>query len=97
MTQENIEKEMAEAAGITKEQANIALNKTLEIIQREIGQDGGIRIYNLGRFSSAWSKERIGRNPKTGEAITIAAKWRLKFTPAKRLKEAVAALPPFEG
>jgi DNA-binding protein HU-beta len=46
-------------------------------------------ISGFGTFSIVKRKARKGRNPKTGEAIKIAARVLSKFKPAKAFKEAV--------
>lgn len=50
-----------------------------------------LAITDLGKFGSAQRAAKTGRNPKTGEAIQIAAKRAPKFSPAKALKDAAAA------
>ena len=48
-----------------------------------------IPLLGLGKMYVLQTKARMGRNPATGEIIQIAAKKRVRFTPAKTLKEAV--------
>ena len=50
-----------------------------------------LAITDLGKFGTAQRAAKTGRNPKTGEAIQIAAKRAPKFSPAKALKDAAAA------
>lgn len=45
--------------------------------------------HSLGKLKVTDTKERQGRNPATGETITIPAGKRVKFMPAKGLKEAI--------
>ena len=46
-----------------------------------------VKIAGFGTYKVAKRKARIGRNPRTGEQIQIAASQKVKFLPAKALKE----------
>ena len=59
------------------------------VIAESLAAGGEVVVPSLGKFSVKESAERTGRNPATGEAITIAAKRSPKFTPAKPLKDAL--------
>ncbi len=48
-----------------------------------------IPLLGLGKMYVRQTKARLGRNPATGETINIPAKRKVRFTPAKALKEAV--------
>lgn len=48
-----------------------------------------IPFFGLGKMYVRKTKPRLGRNPATGEPIQIPARKRIRFTPAKALKEAV--------
>lgn len=54
-----------------------------------LSHDQEVSFAGLGKFSVKHKAERQGRNPSTGEAITIPAKRAVHFSPAKALKEAV--------
>ena len=49
--------------------------------------DDSVKIAGFGTYKVAKRKARIGRNPRTGEQIQIAASQKVKFLPAKALKE----------
>jgi len=61
----------------------------LNMINRTLKKREEIFISGFGTFTIVKRKARKGRNPKTGEAIRIAAKILPKFKPAKAFKEAV--------
>jgi DNA-binding protein HU-beta len=48
-----------------------------------------LRLAGLGVFRKRKLQARVGRNPATGEQIKIPARTRLRFTPAKALKDSV--------
>jgi DNA-binding protein HU-beta len=56
---------------------------------RELKKEGSIRFAGLGIFRKRKLKARVGGNPATGEQIKIPARTRLRFTPAKALKDSV--------
>ncbi len=87
---------MAVAAGITKVQAEKALNGFIAETTAAIKAGDKVTLVGFGTFSSVTRKARTGRNPQTGKAIKIAAKTSGKFTPGKALKDlkAKAAAKP---
>lgn len=81
---------MAKEAKISKEKASIALNALIEGIQETLkSEDGVVRLTGFGTFSKIHRNERKGRNPGTGEEITIPAQNSVKFKPGKKLKDAI--------
>lgn len=81
---------MAKEANITKEKAGIALNSLIEgILETLKTDDGKIQLTGFGTFLTVQKEERKGRNPGTGEEITIPAQKVVKFKPGKVLKDAV--------
>ena len=76
-------------ATLTKKEAAEAIEIFINTIKRTLKKRDKIFISGFGTFSIVKRKARKGRNPKTGEAIKIAAKFTPKFKPAKAFKEAV--------
>ncbi len=60
------------------------------IIAVELDAGRFVRIPGFGTFDTVRSKARMGRNPGTGEPISIPAKNRPRFKPAKALRDRVA-------
>ena len=73
--------------GITKKQAAEAFDATVETIASLLKQGERVQIPGLGSFSVSRRDARTGRNPKTGEAIQIAASNVAKFKAGKDLKD----------
>ena len=63
----------------------------LTAIADEIGVGCAIPLGHLGSFKMKDVPARAGRNPKTGEALKIAACMRVKFTPSAAWKRAVSS------
>jgi len=74
---------------ISKADVNAFLESLNFVITESLAAGGEVALPSLGKFAVKESAERTGRNPATGETITIAAKRTPKFTPAKALKDAV--------
>ena len=82
-------KAMAANSGMTLGDAENALNGLVRTVTDELKAGGSITIAGFGTFAVGERAERTGRNPKTGEAITIAAAKTPKFKAGKGLKDAV--------
>lgn len=80
---------IAENSGLTKADAEKALDGTLKAIEDALKAGDDIRLIGFGNFEVKTRGERTGRNPKTGEKITIAATKAVVFKAGKALKEAV--------
>lgn len=77
--------------GATQKDMAIALDAILESIKEELSKGGKVTLVGFGNFEVAERAERQGRNPKTGEAMTIAASKAPKFKAGKAFKDAVNA------
>lgn len=82
---------ISQRTGLSQADAGKALAAALDIIQEELVRGGDVRFIGFGTFGVTERAERQGRNPQTGESITIAACRLPKFTAGAKLKEAVAA------
>ena len=78
---------VASSAGISKTQASDAVEAVFGSISGELSSGGEVRLVGFGTFMVANRKATTGRNPRTGESIQIAASQKVKFLPAKALKE----------
>lgn len=89
MTKDNLIEALVKKIGVSKNQANDCLNVLLDEIIKSLSRGEEVVLTGFGRFRVVQRKERDGRNPKTGEAIKIAAKKAPIFKPGSILKEAV--------
>jgi DNA-binding protein HU-beta len=89
MTQSQVAAHLADKVNISKKDAKTTLEELTSLVVRELKKEGSLRLAGLGIFRKRKTKARMGRNPATGEAIKIPARTRLRFTPAKALKDAV--------
>ena len=88
MKKKDLVNEVAKATLIKKEAAE-AMEIFLGTIKKTLKKRDKIYLSGFGTFSVVKRKARKGRNPKTGEAVKIAAKFMPRFKPARAFKEAV--------
>jgi DNA-binding protein HU-beta len=89
MNQTDLIAAVAERAGLSKADAGKALEALVGAITDTLKQGDEVRISGFGTFGVSERGERQGRNPQTGEAITIGASKAAKFTVGKAVKEAL--------
>ena len=80
---------VAEKSGITKKDAERVVNATFETIAAELKKGGKVQLSGFGIFELKAREARVGRNPRTKEAIQIPATKVPTFKPSKVLKEIV--------
>ena len=93
MTKAELIDKLANKVGINKTQAESFLSSFTELVLNTLREEERFALANFGTFSLSQRKERQGRNPKTGEPITIAACKVVRFHPGKQLREAVDKKP----
>ena len=74
----------------SKKEAGHAVEIVFDSIVRNIQKGEDVTINDFGKFKKVDRKARKGRNPFTGETIMIKASKKVRFLPAKALKEVVA-------
>ena len=80
---------IATKAGLTKADANRALDATLEAIEGALVKGDKVPLVGFGTFAVSKRNSRNARNPRTGEAITIPARRAVTFKPGTALKDKV--------
>lgn len=91
MTKAELVTQIAEKANITKASAERTLNAFLDSVQEVLVKEGKLTLTGFGTFAVETRMERKGRNPRTGDEITIPASKMVKFRPGKILKDSVKA------
>lgn len=89
MSKSALANELAEATGTNKKTAGQFLESLISIAYREAKKNGEFTIPGIGKLVKQQRKARMGRNPKTGEPMKIAAKTVVKFRVAKAAKDSV--------
>ena len=80
---------IADKSGLTKKDAEAALNAYTEVVTDALKSGDKVQLIGFGTFEVRERAARQGRNPHTGEAIEIAAAKAPAFKPGKALKDAI--------
>ena len=80
---------VAQETELKKKEAEAAVNAALDAIAAALKDGDKVQLIGFGTFDVKEAAAREGRNPKTGEAITIPASKRPGFAPSKALKDLI--------
>lgn len=89
MTKADLVDLIYERAGSSKKQAGEIAEEVFAIIRHSLCHGGRVKISGFGTFVVGNKKARRGRNPRTGEALTIDSRRVLSFKPSQVLKSLV--------
>ena len=89
MTKADFVDRVADNAGLSKKQAGDALDAVLTSIENALKSGDDVTFTGFGKFHVAERGAREGRNPRTGETMTIAASKVPRFTAGSGLKKAI--------
>ncbi len=89
MTKDELVTKMAEKSGLTKAETKEALKALLETVKETLASGEEISLVGFGSFKVTERSERQGKNPATGEIITIPASKSPTFKAGKSFKDAV--------
>lgn len=91
MTKTELIGRMAEAAGISRDQARLALEAFTDQVTGSLVQGRDVRLVGFGSFIAVDRKAGVARNPQTGEQIARPASRTARFRPGEGLKSALNA------
>jgi DNA-binding protein HU-beta len=80
---------VAEKTGAARKDTEQMVNAMLEVISDELAAGGRVQLVGFGAFETKHREPRIGRNPKTKEAVNIPATTVPVFKAGKALKEKI--------
>ncbi|MDC7783988.1 HU family DNA-binding protein [Priestia megaterium] len=83
---------VATKSELTKQDSRKAVDALFETISNTLAKEEKIQLIGFGTFEVRERSERTGRNPQTGEEMTIPASKVPAFKPGKELKEAIKSL-----
>jgi DNA-binding protein HU-beta len=90
MLKAELVRNVKERAGLASlAQAEAAYDSLLEVIAEVLKTEGSLALFGFGSFKVVSRAARKGRNPRTGEELTIPASKIVKFMPGKNLKEGI--------
>ncbi len=80
----------AEKANLSKKDTEAAVNAVIDVITEALKKDDKVQLVGFGSFETRKRAARVGRNPKTKEAIKIPASKVPAFKAGKALKDSIA-------
>ena len=89
MTKQMLVNYIAEETGLTKADATRALDAMMNGIVEGLKTEGKVALTGFCTFATQHKEARQGRNPRTGEAVTIPARTAVSIKAGAKLKEAV--------
>ena len=91
MTKKDFIEKYATKTGVSKKAAGEYVEAFLETVEAALVSEGSVQFVGWGTYEVKATAARKGRNPKTGEAISIPAKKAVKFKVGKKLQDKVNA------
>jgi integration host factor subunit beta len=76
---------------LTHEDAKSVVDVILEAVTRSLVADSRVEIRGFGSFSLSYRQPRVGRNPKSGEAVQVPGKYVPHFNAGKEMREGANA------
>jgi DNA-binding protein HU-beta len=89
MNKQDLISAVAESSGLSKNDATKAVEGVFDAITGSLKKGDEVRLVGFGTFSVSQRKASTGRNPRTGETMTIKASAQPKFKAGKGLKDSV--------
>ena len=86
MTKADIVERIYEKVGFSKKEATEVVESIFELVKARLERGEKVKISGFGNFVVRAKKQRVGRNPQTGEPIPISARRVLTFKPCQVLK-----------
>ena len=86
MNKSQLINEVAEKTALSKNDVKRVFDSLFEITEQKLEQNEKVVISGFGVFSTAKVSERIGRNPRTGEQVKIAARRMVRYRSSMNIK-----------
>lgn len=89
VTRADLVEALAKRANMQRADANRLLTRMLEMMQDALVDGDTVKLSRFGNFNVRAKRQRIGRNPKTGEEVPITPRRVVTFRPSQMLREFV--------
>lgn len=97
VTKADIVDRVYEKIGFSKKEASDLVEIVFDALRGTLVKGEKVKISGFGKFEVKQKKERVGRNPQTGDRITISARRVLNFSPSQVLKAMLNGKSDFTG
>jgi DNA-binding protein HU-beta len=85
---------VSDTIGVGRRDAEAAINAVIHAVMSEVKAGQKVAIAGFGAFNPTHRKARLGRNPRTGEAVKVAASKGVRFAPGATFKNVVNRRAP---
>jgi len=89
MTKADIAQRIQQTTGMTLKDSAVAMEAVFQLVKQTLESGENIKLSGFGSFIIKQKQHRKGRNPKTGESMTISARKVLTFKPSAVLRSAI--------
>jgi len=89
ITRADLVEALARRADMQRADANRLLTRMLEMVQDSLVEGDTVKLSRFGNFNVRAKRQRIGRNPKTGEEVPITPRRVVTFRPSQMLRDFV--------
>lgn len=89
VTRADLVEALAKRANMQRADANRLLTRMLELMQDSMVEGETVKLSRFGNFNVRAKRQRVGRNPKTGEEVPITPRRVVTFRPSQMLREFV--------
>lgn len=89
ITRADLVEALARRANLQRADANRLLTRMLEMVQDALVEGETVKLSRFGNFNVRAKRQRIGRNPKTGEEVPITPRRVVTFRPSQMLRDYV--------
>lgn len=89
ITRADLVEALARRSSMQRADANRLLTRMLEVVQEALVDGEMVKLSRFGNFNVRAKRQRIGRNPKTGEEVPITPRRVVTFRPSQMLREFV--------
>ena len=89
MKKPDVIEQISQMSGLTKGHVSKAIKALVTVIQNNLKKGETVSLSGLGSFKAKSRKARTGRNPKTGDVITLPAGKKVSFKPTITLKKII--------
>jgi integration host factor subunit alpha len=89
ITRADLVEALARRANMQRADANRLLTRMLEMMQDSLVEGDTVKLSRFGNFNVRAKRQRVGRNPKTGEEVPITPRRVVTFRPSQMLREFV--------
>lgn len=89
ITKADLAEAIYEKLPVDKQKASQIVEDFIELIKDSLAKDGKVMLSGFGSYEVKSKPPRRGRNPQTGETITLRARKVIKFKPSQLLRKAI--------